>query len=394
MGGECVSLPLAIDFTYTSVNRGAQASSFGRYSLLQYLPFPSRQIQNSLFAEVNIMLIALLINLAISMCQVWFVASPIQSRNTIDGRVTSSTGRPLSEMRVMLKSGSYSEVASALTDGSGRFRFMNLASGNYIVEVEPGATDYERQSARIAAIPFKESQGHGELFRVDIVMYPRRSSNTLLGTFSSANSVVFHQAVPDVAKKEYEQGVKNLEKGSFDSAFQSLKRAIELFPDYYDALERLGSEYVARDDAKSALPLLTHAVEINKDGWRAFYSLGIAQYKANRQSESVKSLQRAVELNPDSVHTNMWLGMVLAIDPAMRAAAIQSLEKASKMAKDPLPGQAYYYLGGLYIKNSQYKEAADAFETLLRVSPDVGDREKIKQMIGQLRQKAKEQNKK
>jgi tetratricopeptide (TPR) repeat protein len=340
------------------------------------------------------MLIALLVNLAISMGQVWFVATPIQSRNTIEGRVTSSTGRPLTDMRVMLKTGSYSEIASALTDGSGRFRFMNLPSGNYIVEVEPGATEYERQAARIAAIPFKEQSGHGELFRIDVVLYPRRSNNSLLGTFSSADAVVFHQEVPEVAKKEYEQGIKNLERGSFDSASQSLKRAIELFPDYYNALERLGSEYVLRDDAKSALPLLMHAVEINKDGWRAFYSLGIAKYKTNSLPESVKALQRAVELNPDSPHANMWLGMVLATDSTMRSTAIQSLEKASKLAKDPLPGQAYYYLGGLYIKNNQYKEAADAFETLLRVSPDIGDREKIKQMIGQLRQKAKEQSKK
>lgn len=340
------------------------------------------------------MLLAVFVSLAMSLSQFSFVNFLIQTRNTIEGRVTSSSGRPLSEMRVMLKNGTYSEIASGLTDGSGRFRFLNLASGNYYVEVEPGATEYERQTARIAAIPFIERGGHGEIFRIDIVLVPRRSSSTLFGTINNTNAVVFHQDVPEVAKREFEQGIKNLDRGSFDGAARSLKRAIELFPDYYDALERLGTEYVAHDDAKSGLPLLTRAVEINRDGWRAFYSLGIAQYKINQQAESVKALHRAVELNPDSPNANMWLGMVLATDPAMLSAAIQSLEKASKMAKDPLPGQAYYYLGGLYIKNNQYKEAADAFETLLRVSPDVGERDKIKQMIAQLRQKAKEQNKK
>jgi cytochrome c-type biogenesis protein CcmH/NrfG len=86
--------------------------------------------------------------------------------------------------------------------------------------------------------------------------------------------------------------------------------------------------------------------------------------------------------------------MVLATNPTMRAEAIQSLEKAVKLAKDPLPGQAYYYLGGLYLKNNQYKEAADAFQMLLKVSPEIGEKEKIKSMIAELRQKAKEQNKK
>jgi len=77
----------------------------------------------------------------------------------------------------------------------------------------------------------------------------------------------------------------------------------------------------------------------------------------------------------------------------MRANALQSLEKAVKLSKGHLPGQAYYYLGGLYIKNNQYKEAAEAFETLLKVSPEVGEKDKIKTMIAQLRQKAKEQTK-
>jgi|SRR5882724_7265486 len=340
------------------------------------------------------MLITLFVSIAITSGQFFVAAPPVQTRIAIEGRVTSSLGRPLSDMRVMLKNGSYSEIATSLTDGSGRFRFMNLVSGSYYIEVEPGATEYERQTVRIVAQPFKEQSGHSEVFHQDIVLVPRKSNNALLGPISASDAVVFHQDVPEAAKKEYEQGIKNLEKGSFDSAAQSLKRAIELFPDYYDALERLGSEYAIRDDAKSALSLLMHAVEINRDGWRGFYFLGIAQHKTNQHAESVKSLQRAVELNPNSPNANMWLGMVFADNPATRADAIQSLERAVKLSKDPLPGQAYYYLGGLYLKNNQYKEAADAFEMLLRLSPEIGEKDKIKNMIAQLRQKAKEQNKK
>jgi tetratricopeptide (TPR) repeat protein len=340
------------------------------------------------------MLITLFISCAITVGNLFAAANPVQTRIEIEGRVMSSSGRSLSDMRVMLKNGSYSEVASSLTDASGRFRFMNLVSGSYYIEVEPGATEYERQTVRIVAQPFREQAGHSEIFHQDVVLVSRRSNNTLFGPINSTDAVVFRQDVPDVARKEYEQGIRNLEKRAFDSAVQSLKRAIELFGDYYDALERLGSEYVAHDDPKSALPLLTRAVEINRDGWRGFYSLGIAQHKTNQHAASVTSLQRAVELNPNSPNAYMWLGMVLADNPATRADALQSLEKAVKLSKDPLPGQAYYYLGGLYLKNNQYKEAADAFETLLRVSPEIGDKDKIKNMIAQLRQKAKEQNKK
>jgi tetratricopeptide (TPR) repeat protein len=337
------------------------------------------------------MLISVFVSIALAAGQFLVTAPLVQSSNTIEGRVTGSSGRPLSDLRVMLKNGSYSEIASTMTDASGHFRFMNLGRDNYYIVVEPGETDYERVTQRIAVMPFREA--HGEVFRVDIGMVSRRSTS-IFGPINSSTAVVFHQDVPEGAKKEYEQGVKHLESGTFDSATQSLKRAIELFPNYYDALERLGSEYASRDDAKSALPLLMHAVEINRDGWRGFYFLGIAQYKINQQADSIKSLERAIELNPTSPNPPMWRGMVLATNPATRAEAIQSLEKAVKLSKDPLPGQAYFYLGGLYLKNNQYKEAADAFQTLLKVSPEIGEKDKIKSMIAELRQKAKEQNKK
>jgi cytochrome c-type biogenesis protein CcmH/NrfG len=86
----------------------------------------------------------------------------------------------------------------------------------------------------------------------------------------------------------------------------------------------------------------------------------------------------------------MWLGIALAPDPNMRSRAIQVLENAIRLAKQPIP-LAYYYLGGLYSKNNQYREAADAFESLLRVNPQLEEKEAINKMIKDLREKAKAQ---
>jgi cytochrome c-type biogenesis protein CcmH/NrfG len=339
------------------------------------------------------MLTTLFVTIVLTVGQ-FFAAAPLVqgAGNTIEGHITGPTGRPVGDLRITLKNGNFSEVASTVTDGSGHFRFMNLPSDNYYVVVEPGETDFERVSQRVAVMPFRA--GHGEVFRVDIGMTSKRANSTMFGPINASTAVVFRQDIPVTAKREFDNGIRILDDGKFDSAAESLKKAIEIFPDYYEALERLGGEYTMREDAKSALPLLMHAVEVNRDGWRAFYFLGIAQYKTNHQAEAIKSLQRAVELNPGFPNAYMWLGMILAINPAMRASAIESLEKAAKLSKGHLPGQAYYYMGGLYIKNNQYKEAADAFENLLKVSPDVGEKDKIKEMIAQLRQKAKDQSKK
>src|SRR5262249_20634295 len=159
--------------------------------------------------------------------------------------------------------------------------------------------------------------------------------------------------VPEGARKEYERGLKSVEKGDLNGAAQALKKALEIFPDYYDALEVLGTEYVKHNDYNTALPLLEKAVGINKDGWRGFYSLGIAQLEMKQRDEGIKSLKRAVELNPDSANTNMRLGMALAPDDSVRAEAVRAFEKVTKTAKENIP-EAYFYLGALYAKNNQY----------------------------------------
>jgi tetratricopeptide (TPR) repeat protein len=334
----------------------------------------------------------LLLSLAIAFGPFGFTSPPVQARNTIEGRVTNRDGKPISDARVFLENEGYSPVGSAMTDASGRFQFKNMASGVYYVEVEPGSTGFERQKQRVEALAFNERRGGGgEVFRVDIVMVGKKPTGA--STDRSSSLVLFHQEIPDAAKQEYERGRKSVDKGDFESALNSLKQAISLFPDYYDALELLGTEYVKRNDFTSAIPLLQHAVELNRDSWRAFYSLGIAQYSTNSRAEGVTSLQRAAELNPDSPNTNMRLGMILALDPQMREAAIQALERATKLSKEPIP-MAYLYLGGLYAKNEQYREAAEAFRTLLRIEPNIGERDKIEKLIAQYQQKAKEQSKK
>ena len=336
------------------------------------------------------MLASLIMSIGIVTGQFWFAGPAVQGRSTIEGRVTASNNRPLENIRITLQDDGYSPVGTAYTDVIGRFRFRNLRSGNYTILAEPGANDYERQTQRVEVRPFNERRGGGgEVFRVDIVMRAKEGARSSKGNLStSTKGVVFYQKVPDVAKKEYLSGVKMLEKDSFDQAAASLTRAIELFPDYYDALELLGTEYVKRNKYKSALPFLSRAVEVNKDGWKGFYALGIAQYELNQREDGVKSLKRAVELNPDSANTNMWLGIALAQNAETRSEAIEALKKVTQLAGNNIP-EAYFYLGALYGKTSQYREAADAFETFLKAAPQAGERDKIKQLIEEYRKKAK-----
>jgi tetratricopeptide (TPR) repeat protein len=316
---------------------------------------------------------------------------PLQGRNVIEGTVTARE-RPLSDVRVFLKNDGYGQMAQTYTDGSGRFRFGGLAAGNYYVEVDPAGTDYERQMQRVEARPFSaRGAGAAEVFRVTFQLVPRKSDKDEAALAARGKGTVFYQQVPKPAELELEQAIRSFKEDAFDTGAASLKRALEIFPDYYDALVLLGTAYVNRNEFEEAVPLLKRAVEVNKGGWLAFYSLGVALLKLNQLAEGTGALRSAVALNPHSVEAALDLGKALAKDAATEAEAIEVLERAAR-ERNKAAREAYFVLASLYGRRNRYRESADALEAYMKsfgpkeIPPE--QLESYKKAIERLRQKA------
>jgi tetratricopeptide (TPR) repeat protein len=238
--------------------------------------------------------------------------------------------------------------------------------------------------------PYAPAGGGAETFRVDFTLKPEKrlkQGGLSEDVTPGANNVVFAQDVPPAAKEAYQQGEQSLKKNDLKTAEVSLTHAIEIFPDYYDALELLGSEYVKHDYFDAAAPLLAHAVEINRNAWHSFYGLGVSLLELSRRSEGLDALRRAVALNPRSINATMRLGLELAKDDQYADEAIKLLSGVTHMAGKRLP-DAYLILASLCSKNKKYQQAADALEGYLQASPTTQQRESIKLKIEELRQKA------
>jgi tetratricopeptide (TPR) repeat protein len=309
-------------------------------------------------------------------------------RNTIEGRVTTPENRPLDNVRVFLTTDYYGQLAQTYTDGSGRYQFRGVRRGNYYVQVEPGGTGYERQTQRVEInAPDLTGNGGADFYRADFALKRDRVGKRV-GEDASPKTALFYQNVPGPAKAAFKQGAQSLEKNELRAAEVALVHAIELFPDYYDALELLGSMYVKYAQYDAALPLLGHAVEVNQRGWQAYYSFGVALIESKRRGEGLEALRRARSLNQDSINVSMRLGLELAKEERSYAEAIQALTQVTKLAGKRLP-DAYLALASIYGKLNQYNEQANALAGFLDAVPETPQRENIKRKITQLRQKAK-----
>lgn len=315
---------------------------------------------------------------------------PIQGRNVISGTVFGESNRPVSDIYVELLDDMNSAIRRVKTDGTGRFEFNGLANGRYIIKALSFGTDYLDQLQEVTLGTISSVLGSGS-DRQHVQIYLRVNERANVTPFSTGPGVIFAQEVPEEARRMYQEGLVYLRGERGEDGLERLKKAIEIFPKYYLALDRLGAEYAIRgmkDRAyyEAGLVLLSNAVEVNPRGFQSLFGLGWTQYQLGMNNEAISSLRRATSLYNRTAEPFLWLGKALhktgAIDQAEEA-----LLRAKSLARGKSP-DVHWQLAGLYSELKRYKEAADEFELFLKAEPDAADAEKIRALIKQLRQKA------
>jgi Flp pilus assembly protein TadD len=302
---------------------------------------------------------------------------------TIMGNVRSSTGVNVDSIRVSLMDDNYQTIKTVFTDTTGRYRFPPIRSGTYIVRVQPVGQPYEEAEERVELQPVPGGSGTAvEPVPVDLVLKLKKGA-----TETRINAVVFAQNIPETARAEYKRGAERL-KDSPDEAIASLKRAVELFPDYYLALELLGTEYVKRGEYEAALPVLTHALEVNSAAPKSLYALGVAYLKLKRSAEAIPWLVKAAEKDGGNANVHMMLGLAYGYNNALKEAEA-ALKKAYEMGGSQA-AETHLYLAGIYNKQEKYADAVKELEIYLKEADEkTVDKDKIKEMIRKLKEKQK-----
>ena len=189
-----------------------------------------------------------------------FIAQQVTS---ISGHVSDNRQNPIPDLQVELLDDVDSIIARTKTDNSGLFSFRRLSNGIFQIRVQTYGTMFIGQTQRVQL-------ERGRAFeQVDFVLASKGGSSSPV-----IPGVVFAQEVPDKARKQYEWGIALIQKNEQrKEGVAALENAIELFPDYFDALHVLGTEYVKQQDYERAIPVLTKAIEVNRQAYPSLYTL-------------------------------------------------------------------------------------------------------------------------
>lgn len=314
--------------------------------------------------------------------------SSTQSRNSISGIVFDTARRPIPNLRIELLDEVETRLRMVQTDNTGRYSFAGLSYGNFLIRPITSGTNFVSQTFRVQLFPAGVRGAHQEY--LDLVL---RTTEEVKGSAGPANSgMIFAQNVPDAARKAFERAMEILDSGKdAEPGLAALQEALQLFPTYYLALERLGMERVKREQYEAARETLTKALAVNPKGHGSFYALGVTQFRLKQYAPAIESLRKMIALSPTSSNApfaNYYLGLALIRD-GKAGEAEAPLRKAYEADGKRIPADAHMALAQIYSNSKRYKEAADELEIFLKETPDARDAEKIKALIAQLRAKSK-----
>ena len=302
-----------------------------------------------------------------------------QNSNMVSGHVSDDQHNSIAEIRVELLNEIDTVLQTVKTNASGLFVFRRLSDGTFQVRVQGSDKGYVMQTKRVElARPFRFGATSEE---VDFVLHRRQNTDP------TTNQVVFVQEVPEQARKLYERAAQILQQPvKRAEGLATLQSALEIYPQYFDALDLMGNEQVKQHQYDAAIAFLTKAVDVNAKSYSSWFALGVAQYNLKQPPLAVESLRRAVGLKQNSVNANLWLGIALRqtgpLDDAERY-----LKQADQLAASKLP-DAHWQLALLYNQLKRFGEAANQLEMFLKVQPNSKDSENIKKLIQRFREQA------
>ena len=317
-------------------------------------------------------------------------AQPFSVQNffTIVGSIRDDAGRPVSSVRVALEDENSLPISTKFADASGRFQFRGLRAGSYRVRIETAGLPLEPATVFVDL----QSMTHSDInpsrtdapHLVDITL--KRKPSPGGSSSGSAPALVFAQVVPPPAREEFNRGASNIDKDSA-AGIEALKRAIEIFPDYFDALQLLGTQYVKLGQFANGAPILVRALAVNDKAAASMYWLGFAYLKLNRINESLEWLQNAATQDSGNPNVHIMLGLAYGNNNNLDQAET-SLKTAYQLGGADA-ADAHLYLAGIYNKRERYGEAWRELELYLKQAKGLKDPTQIKELIAKLKAKEK-----
>ena len=262
-----------------------------------------------------------------------------------------------------------STIQSVYTDSQGIYGFHSLNPNPYYIVIDDDHYQPVRREAEILPV------GLSPIVFVDITLVARPQANNeqkVPAKSTGANPNItdvreYLSRFPKPAVKEYEKGTRADEAGKKDDAIRHYQKAIEIAPDFYEAHNNLGSDYLSKSDFADARKEFEQAIAENQSDAAGYFNLSNACMLMNNLPEARKNLEEGIRREPESAIGQFLLG---SLD--MKTGKLPEAEKALRQSIrfNPVMVQPRLQLVNLLLQQGKNNEAIQQLHEFLTTFPD------------------------
>jgi tetratricopeptide (TPR) repeat protein len=234
--------------------------------------------------------------------------------------VHTANGQPAENARIELRGqDSATSTITGYTNAAGIADISQIPGGYYTVTV----------TYKLSQTETHENLAFGE--RTLSYTLPGDRTGSDIGSATSVSVAAYK--VPDKAKKEYGKSQSALNKGNQDEALSHLDKAIDIYPQYADALTLRAIIRMDKQDTAGALADLNAAIQADPACSLAYFAIGSVYNATNRFPDAQLALQSGLRLDPRSWQGYFELGKAL-VGKGEYQAAVDQLNKAQDFSSN------------------------------------------------------------
>jgi Flp pilus assembly protein TadD len=291
-----------------------------------------------------------------------------QREYPVRGEISSS--RPIAGALTVELSGGPGPGATANVNGDGTFEFRSAPGGLYELRVIGQGGEVLHQE-----MVFINGSNQTLSIRLTDTSNATRSSVPPNVTRPGDNTISVQQLshkVPPLAKKAFDKGVRAEAEGNHQLAAESFRQAVEIDPEYVDALNELGAAEAALGELTDAAVQFQKAVDLAPEHPLALPNLSIILAKLRRFHDAAQVARRALKIVPDSGRIHYILAACILVEVGDTDEALENLERST----NEVP-KAHLVAADLLVARGRTKDAIKHLEEYLRVAPP-GDADRDK----------------
>ena len=259
-------------------------------------------------------------------------------------------------------------VARQRAGKGGRFRFDNIPEDHYYIA-------FELDNVEVARAGFMISQKKHEPIRRDMEILWNPEWENKPAAASPPDSYVR----PNQNRPLYERALKEINKNELTKATATLRSIVETDPKDFPAWRELGMVYFIQKNFSAAESSYAKAIELRPDYVNAIVSLARVRLAQKKYEGAIAVLESGLKANPKSAIVNYFLGEAY-LGLKQGTTAITYLNEAIKL--DPVAmASAHLRLATLYHQGGYKDRAAIQYNEFLKKKPDYPEAQRMRDYI-------------